>query len=62
VRAKRLYPRALLTPFTDAVDLTRGDRSAYAGQAEAQQAKGFETIDVSFGARPDADEDEDGDG
>jgi YihY family inner membrane protein len=49
VRVDRLYPRALLTPFTDDVDLTRGDRRAYRDQAQAQRAKGFETIDVSFG-------------
>jgi YihY family inner membrane protein len=48
VRLDRLYPRALLTPFTDDVELTRGDREAYEGQAQAQRAKGFETIDVSF--------------
>jgi YihY family inner membrane protein len=48
VRVDHLYPRALLTPFTDDVDLTRGDRKAYAGQAKAQRAKGFEKIDVSF--------------
>ena len=30
VIARRLYPRALLTPFTDAVDLTPADRRAYA--------------------------------
>ncbi len=48
VRVKRLHPRSLLTPFTDDVDLTPGDRRAYAGMAEAQRAKGFEEIDVSF--------------
>jgi uncharacterized BrkB/YihY/UPF0761 family membrane protein len=48
VRVDRLFPRALLTPFTDNVELTRGDRAAYRGQAQAQRAKGFETIDVSF--------------
>jgi membrane protein len=48
VRAKRLWPRALLTPFTDDVDLTHGDRRAYADAAGAQRAKGFETVDVSF--------------
>jgi membrane protein len=32
----------LLTPFTDNVELTRGDRKTYAGQAKAQRAKGFE--------------------
>ena len=48
VREDRLYPRALLTPFTDNVDLTPGDVRAYTGQAEAQRAKGFEDIDVTF--------------
>ncbi len=49
VRVDRLHPRALLTPFTDNVDLTAADRRVYAGQAEAQQAKGFQRVDVSFG-------------
>jgi membrane protein len=53
VRANRLYPRALLTPFTDDVDLTHGDRKTYAGQAKAQQAKGFERINVTFDGRRD---------
>jgi inner membrane protein YhjD len=48
VRVDRLYPRALLTPFTDNVDLTTGDERAYTGQAQAQRAKGFEDIDVTF--------------
>jgi YihY family inner membrane protein len=48
VAADHLYPRALLTPFTDNVELTRGDRKTYTGQAKAQRAKGFERIDVSF--------------
>jgi inner membrane protein YhjD len=48
VRVDRLYPRALLTPFTDNVELTAGDERAYTGQAQAQRAKGFEDIDVTF--------------
>lgn len=48
VRVDRLYPRALLTPFTDNVTLTVGDRRAYSGQAKAQRAKGFQDIDVTF--------------
>ena len=51
VATDRLYPRALLTPFTDNVDLTRGDRKTYIGQAKAQRAKGFERIDVTFDDR-----------
>lgn len=53
VRVDRLYPRALLTPFTDNVELTDADRKAYAGQAEAQRAKSFQQVDVTFG-EPDA--------
>ncbi len=48
VLARRLYPRALLTPFTDAVDLTEADRRAYAGYARAQRHKGFERVEVVF--------------
>jgi membrane protein len=48
VRALRLYPRALLTPFTDNVNLTPADEFTYRDQAEAQRAKGFEDIDVRF--------------
>jgi uncharacterized BrkB/YihY/UPF0761 family membrane protein len=48
VRTKRFYPRALLTPFTDNVDLTEGDRRAYAAYAKAQRHKGFESVRVTF--------------
>lgn len=48
VKVDRLHPRALLTPFTDNVELTRGDERSYTGQAEAQRSKGFETIEVSY--------------
>jgi hypothetical protein len=34
VRVDRLYPRALLTPFTHNVSLTPADRKAYTGQAK----------------------------
>ncbi|MEZ0163519.1 YihY/virulence factor BrkB family protein [Kineococcus sp. LSe6-4] len=52
VRSRRLYPRALLTPFTDAVELTDGDQRAYTRIAEAQRHKGFERVHVEFGASP----------
>ena len=48
VLAQHLYPRALMTPFTDDVDLTPADRKAYTGYATAQQAKVFQDIDVDF--------------
>lgn len=51
VAAKRLYPRALLTPFTDNVDLTEADRRAYAGYARAQRHKGYEVVEVRWGSR-----------
>ena len=54
VRVEHLYPRALLTPFTDDVQLTSGDRRAYTGQATAERNKGFETIEVTFGQPPPA--------
>ncbi len=52
VLAKHLYPRALLTPFTDAVDLTPADRRVYTEYARAQRHKGFEHVEVRFGPRP----------
>jgi uncharacterized BrkB/YihY/UPF0761 family membrane protein len=48
VRVSHMHPRALLTPFTDNVALTPGDRRAYARQAKAQRSKRFERIDVGF--------------
>lgn len=56
---KKLYPRALLTPFTDNVVLTGGDRRTYTAIAKAHQHKGFERIDVSFDQRA-PDESDDG--
>jgi membrane protein len=51
VLAERLWPRALLTPFTDRVDLTDADRKAYAMYAQSQRHKGFETVSVRFDGR-----------
>jgi YihY family inner membrane protein len=48
VVAKKLYPRALLTPFTDNVDLTDADRRVYTGYAQAQGHKGWQSVDVTF--------------
>lgn len=48
VRLDHLHPRSLLTPFTDDVDLTSGDRRAYTSQAKAQRSKGFEDVDVRY--------------
>jgi uncharacterized BrkB/YihY/UPF0761 family membrane protein len=51
VRAERLYPRALLTPFTDDVELTGGDERTYAGAARSQRMKGFQEVLVRFHGR-----------
>jgi membrane protein len=48
VRVRHLYPRTLLTPFTDDVDLTDADQRAYTSYARAQRTKDFESVDVSF--------------
>jgi membrane protein len=48
VRHRHLWPRSLLTPFTDNVVLTPADETAYDSYAQAQQHKGFETIEVGF--------------
>ena len=48
VRAKKLWPRSLLTPFTDNVQLTEGDRRAYSSYPLTEKHKGFETVEVDF--------------
>jgi inner membrane protein YhjD len=48
VRVDHLHPRSLLTPFTDNVQLTRGDEKVYTQAARSQSAKGFEHVDVRF--------------
>jgi membrane protein len=55
VRVDRLWPRALLTPFTDAVELTRGDERVYTRAARAQRTKGYERVEVRFDKRLDED-------
>jgi YihY family inner membrane protein len=46
----RLWPRSLLTPFTDNVVLTDADRRAYEQYAEVQRFKGFERVTAEFGS------------
>jgi YihY family inner membrane protein len=52
VLARRLWPRALLAPFTDDVRLTEADERAYADYAKAQRHKGFQEVQVSFQEAP----------
>jgi hypothetical protein len=57
VRARKLWPRSLLAPFTDNIDLTEGDRRAYTSYPMTEKHKDFETVDVEFeepgGSQPD---------
>ncbi len=48
VRVDGLHPRALLTPFTDDVELTPADRRTYTGRAKAERVKGFQRVSVRF--------------
>ena len=52
VIARRLWPRALLTPFTDNVELTEADRRAYVSYARMQRHKGFEKVSVTWEPGP----------
>jgi uncharacterized BrkB/YihY/UPF0761 family membrane protein len=52
VRVDHLHPRALLAPFTDDTDLTRGDERVYADAAQAQRAKSHQRVEVTFEDRP----------
>ena len=52
VLRRRLYPRALLTPFTDRVSHTEADIKAYTGYAKSQRHKGFQSIESTFEKQP----------
>jgi membrane protein len=52
VAQRRMWPRSLLTPFTDRVQLTSADERAYTSYAEAERHKGFEVVDVGFEGPP----------
>jgi membrane protein len=52
VRGRHLWPRALLTPFTDRVRLTPADERAYTSYAHTERHKGFEEVDVRFREPP----------
>jgi membrane protein len=52
VAARRLWPRALLTPFTDNIEPTEADRKAYALYAGMQRHKGFEKVSVTWEPSP----------
>jgi YihY family inner membrane protein len=51
VLARKLWPRSLMTLFTDNVDLTDADRRTYAGLVHMNVLKGFESASVRFEGR-----------
>ncbi|HET9076661.1 MAG TPA: YihY/virulence factor BrkB family protein [Acidimicrobiales bacterium] len=51
VLQRRLWPRSLLTPFTDDVELTAADEEAYSGYVRAQRFKGWQKVEVRFPRR-----------
>jgi membrane protein len=55
VLAERLWPRALLTPFVEDVELTGADRRSYTSYASAQQYRESQSITVEFDTAPDSD-------
>lgn len=50
---QRLWPRALLAPFSDEADLTDVDRRLYTSYAQAQRFKRFVQIEVEFDEKND---------
>ena len=57
VRDRRLWPRSLLTPFTDDVELTPADKKAYAMYAATLRFKGYQRVTTDF-AKPGTVDDE----
>jgi YihY family inner membrane protein len=45
---RHLWPRALLTPFTDHVRLTDADQRTYTRYAQTERHKGFQVVNVDF--------------
>jgi membrane protein len=56
VLGRRLYPRSLLTPFVEDVELTHADRRSYTSYASTQRFKDQQTINVQFEPRRESSE------
>lgn len=56
VRARRLWPRNLLTPFINDVALTAADRESYRSYVDAERFKPFEQVHTTFDHPPAGDE------
>lgn len=48
VLVEKLYPRALLSAFSDDADLTPADRRTYTKKVKAERVKAFERVSVRF--------------
>ncbi len=48
VLGEKLYPRALLSAFSDDADLTPADRRTYTKKVKAERVKAFERVSVRF--------------
>ncbi len=48
VLADKLYPRALLSPFTDEAELTPADRKTFTKRVKAERVKPFQRVMVNF--------------
>ncbi|WP_371330210.1 YihY/virulence factor BrkB family protein [Streptomyces sp. TP-A0356] len=60
VRCLHLWPRSLLSPFTDRVHLSPGDVRAYRSYATTEAFKGFQKVSVHFDEPPHSSEREEG--
>ncbi len=54
VRARRLWPRHLLAPFSNDVALTPADHASYRSYADAERYKPFEQVQTTFDDQPSA--------
>lgn len=52
VRARRLWPRNLLSPFVNDVALTAADRASYRSYVDAERAKPSQQVQTTFGHPP----------
>jgi uncharacterized BrkB/YihY/UPF0761 family membrane protein len=56
VRARRLWPRNLLTPFINDVALTAADRASYRSYLDSERFKPFEHVHTTFDGQAPADD------
>ncbi len=56
VRARRLWPRNLLSPFFDDIALTAADRASYRSYVDSERFKPSQQVQTTFESRPAADD------